>query len=534
MSTKMMKKSNLKSSKIKMKWRAITLPLLVILSCIQRNNPWDPVNYNNNPNAVQYQDSLIAAHLQAKADLDSLMLLADSLKKLAISADTQITQKTTLADSVKVKNSLAITKNIVTISKDSVLDTLQKKSCTSLKTPLDTLQRIDTLHFATDFVLAGVSAQGLYLAGDSIAKIFNAQFSPDTIISAAELSALKSATESDAALFQTLVQKRDSINGVFDSVNAPFAIANKTLANENQKIAVFNATVQTTYPCNFPLTNADTIIKSIPLLKPGDTLVIAPGAFTFNTAFNLSGISGTPAVHIVIMGDAQGGTVFSGSQNSPIAQIDIATQYVDFVNITFSGGLNSGVTVLDNSGPVTFQNCAFINNRGDGIHVLDSYIEMTSCRFLNNDSNGVFLQNSQAVVQNVLIAQNKKNGIFFAGLGINGVPDTAIIINATISDNDSDGVFQQGGFSYVSIAKSLVTFNKRIGIHRENQITANAPLFLSSSDLYMNAQQNVASLPPFDSLQFLSEDPLYVNKANYNYSIGPASSVPDSLGYKAQ
>ncbi len=292
---------------------------------------------------------------------------------------------------------------------------------------------------------------------------------------------------------------------------------------------------RTTYPCNSPLSTADTIIKSIPLLKPGDTLVIAPGAFTFNTAFNLSGISGTPALHIVIMGDAQGGTVFSGSQNSPIAQIDIATQYVDFVNITFSGGLNSGVTVLDNSGPVTFQNCAFINNRGDGIHVLDSYIEMTNCRFLNNDSNGVFLQNSHAVLQNVLIAQNKKNGIFFAGLGINGVPDTAIIVNATISDNDSDGVFQQG--------RIFIRFHRQIAGNLsinasafivKTKITANAPLFLSSSDLYMNAQQNVASLPPFDSLQFLSEDPLYVNKANYNYSIGPASSVPDSLGYKAQ
>ena len=516
-----------------MKWWAITLLLLVILSCIQRNNPWDPVNYNNNPNAVQYQNSLIAAHLQAKADLDSLTLLADSLKKLAQSTDSQRTQKNALADSVIAKNYLDTVQNAAFRLNNAMLDTLQKKSCTSLKTPLDTLQRIDTLHFATDFVLAGASAQGLYLAGDSIAKIFNAQFFPDTIITAGELAALKSVTDSDVALFQTLARKQDSTNGVFDSINNTLANTNKNLTTENQSISAFNKNVQKTYPCNTPLSTADTIIKSIPLLKPGNTLVIAPGAFTFNTAFNLSGISGTPALHIVIMGDAQGGTVFSGSQNSPIAQIDIATQYVDFVNITFSGGLNSGVTVLDNSGPVTFQNCAFINNRGDGIHVLNSYIEMTSCRFLNNDSNGVFLQNSQAVVQNVLIAQNKKNGIFFAGLGINAVPDTAIIINATISDNDSDGVFQQGGFSYVSIAKSLVTFNKRIGIHRENQITANAPLFLSSSDLYMNAQQNAVSLPPFDSLQFLSEDPLYVNKANYNYSIGFASSVPDSLGYKA-
>jgi len=80
------------------------------------------------------------------------------------------------------------------------------------------------------------------------------------------------------------------------------------------------------------------------------------------------------------------------------------------------------------------------------------------------------------------------------------------------------------------IDKCLITFNKRIGIHRESQVSANAPLVLSASDLYMNTKQNVLSLPPFDSLAFSSQDPLYVNKANYNYSIGPGSTVPIHWG----
>jgi parallel beta-helix repeat protein len=207
-------------------------------------------------------------------------------------------------------------------------------------------------------------------------------------------------------------------------------------------------------------------------------------------------------------------------------------KYVDFVNITFSGGSVSGVTVEGSSGPILFQNCAFTNNRGNGLRILDSDIKIMGCRFSENDSNGIFLQNSQAVVQNALVVNNRKSGIFFAGFGI--APDSMTLSGSTISDNDSDGVVQQGLYSYVTIDKSLITFNKGIGIHREVQITVNAPLFLSASDLYLNAQQNLLSLAPYDSLPFRSEDPLYVNKATYNYSIGPASTVPDSLGYKGQ
>jgi hypothetical protein len=245
-------------------------------------------------------------------------------------------------------------------------------------------------------------------------------------------------------------------------------------------------------------------------------------------------ISGTPSSHIVIMGDPQGGTVFTTTQNSSMVTIDNSAQYVDIVDITFSGGSSHGVLVEQFSGPILFQNCAFTGNHGNGILVLDSDVKLKSCRFLYNDSNGVFLQNSRADVQNVVVAQNHKNGIFIADFGINNMSDSTAISNATISDNDSDGVSQQGFFSYVAIDKSLVTFNKRIGIHREIQVNANAPLVLSATDLYLNTQQNLLSLFPFDALSYSSEDPLYVNKANYNYSIGPGSAVPDSLGYRGQ
>jgi hypothetical protein len=269
------------------------------------------------------------------------------------------------------------------------------------------------------------------------------------------------------------------------------------------------------------------------LLKPGDTLFIAIGSF--DVVLNIKDISGTPSSHIVIMGSAQGGTVLTTSKGSSMVLINKSAKYVDFVNITFSGGTSHGVSMMEFSGPVLFQNCAFTNNRGNGLRILDSDVKIMNCRFSENDSDGVFIQNCHAVVKNVLIANNHKNGIFMAGYSLtNNEPDSLEISNATISDNDSDGVFQQGEYSYVAIDKSLVTFNKRIGIHRENQVSANAPLVLSASDLYMNTQKNVLSLPPFDTLQYGSQDPLYVNKANYNYSIGPGSAVPDSLGYRGQ
>ena len=520
-----------KSLKIKTSWWAIAL--LVILSCIQRNNPWDPINYNphTNPN-TQHRDSLIAANLLAHAQLDSLMLLADSLKRLASSADTQFTLKTALADSVVSRNNRIVPNNAALRIKNSVLDTLQNKSCTSLKTMLDTLRAIDALHFSMDFVEAGTLAHVLYSAGDSIAMQFNTLFFPDTVISTFELGALKTATDNDAVHFQNLLNKQDSTNSVFNSINASFANENKNLLAENAQILAFNTNVQIKYPCNLPLATADTIMKSVPLLKPGDTLFIAPGSF--NIALKVQSVNGTASSHIVIMGDPQGSTVFTSTQNSPMVTVDNISHYVDVVNITFSGGVNDGALVEQFSGHISFQNCAFTNNQGNGLRILDSDVKLTNCRFSENDSNGVFIQNCHATVSNVLIANNHKNGIFMAGYSLtNNEPDSLELSNATISDNDSDGVVQQGQYSYAAIDKSLITFNKRIGIHRESQVSANAPLVLSASDLYMNTKQNVLSLPPFDSLPFSSQNPLYVNKANYNYSIGPGSTVPDSLGYQA-
>jgi hypothetical protein len=207
---------------------------------------------------------------------------------------------------------------------------------------------------------------------------------------------------------------------------------------------------------------------------------------------------------------------------------------VDIVNITFSQGPSDGVLMEEFSGQILFQNCAFTGNHGNGIKVQDSDIKLRNCRFLYNDSNGVLVHNSNADVQNILVAGNHKNGIFFAGLGLNNVADTAIIVNATISDNDSDGVFQRGQYSNVSINKSLVTFNRRIGVHREYEVGPASPLSLSVTDLYANIQQNLVSLAPFDSLGYLSVDPQYVDKSNYNYSIGAGSTVADSLGYQGQ
>jgi len=527
----MARQSIQKSLKIKAGWWVIAF--LVIFSCIKRNNPYDPLIYNP---IKQYQDSLSRARQKAQNEIDSLIRAADSLGALAKSADTQLTRESALADSVKAKNALIVRNNANLKVKNAILDTLQKKLCSSVKTLLDTMIAIDTLRFSTNVVQDGASASATYLFADSVAMRLNAQFFPDTVIFSGALDSLKSISDTVAAHFQALQKKRDSINVTFNVTNAAFLTANKAWADSNQTILSFNAFVQTTYPCSFSLTTPDTILKSISLLKPGDSLFIAPGAFTFNTAFSIGGVSGTPSSHIVIIGDPQGNTVFTSSptQNSSLLHINNNTHYVDIVNITFSQGPSDGVLMEQFSGNILFQNCNFTGNRGNGIKVQDSDIKLRNCRFLYNDSNGVVVQNSNADVQNILVAGNQKNGILFAGLGFNSAFDTALIVNATISDNDSDGVFQQGQYSNVSINKSLITFNRRIGVHREYEVGPASPLSLSVTDLYANIQQNLVSLAPFDSLNYLSVDPQYVDKSNYNYSIGAGSAVADSLGYQGQ
>ena len=513
-------------------WWMLTF-ILVIFSCIKRNNPYDPLIYNP---IKQYQDSLSRARQKAQSEIDSLIRVADSLGALAKSADTQLTKESALADSVKAKNALIVRNNANLRVKNAIIDTLQKKTCSSVKSVLDTMRVVDTARLSTNVVQDGESANAIYLSAESMAIKLNAQFFPDTVISNGELDSLESISNAAVAYFQALQKKRDSTNAILDSTNAAFSKANTAWADSNQSILSFNALVQTTYPCSFSLTTPDTILKSISLLKPGDSLFIAPGAFTFNTVLTLGGISGTPSSHIVIIGDPQGNTVFTSSptQNSSLLHINNNTHYVDIINITFSQGPSDGVLMEEFSGNILFQNCAFTGNHGNGIKVQDSDIKLRNCRFLYNDSNGVLVQNSNADVQNILVAGNQKNGILFAGLGFNNMFDTALIVSATISDNDSDGVFQRGQYSNVSINKSLITFNRRIGVHREFEVSAASPLSLSVTDLYANIQQNLVSLAPFDSLSYFSVDPQYVDKSNYNYSIGPGSAVADSLGFQNQ
>jgi hypothetical protein len=505
-------------------WLFLTIFAIIAVNCVQQNNPWDPLNYRANN---QWQNKKANAQKDAILAISSLVSKSDSLNKLAAFADAQFSVENLKRSSQSAQNSVIQDSNAAFNAQNARVDTAQVKSCSTEKTLLGRRSVLDSMYFSFDFVNSSAFEKRLSFAVDSIAQNVNSQFSPDTIIFKGYEDSIRTIFDNVDAHFQKLLKQLDSTNKAVDSINIAIVSANAAIDAENSAINNFNNTIKTTFNCGLPVDSADSIAQRIPNLKPGDTLLIATGIFDIQVNAR---ISGTPNSHIVIKGSSSpdGTTFYTTTKNASSLLLDSAA-YVDIININFSSGPQDGVLIEDYSDSISFLNCSFVNNKGNGIYILDSYVSLKSCRFLNNSKSGIEVHcnpnTSQYVaMENVLAANNR-------GYGINGLTINSTIVNATVANNDSGGIILKNPLSPVTIKKSIVASNTGYGIYRE--ASSQGAFVLENCDVFANSVQNVVSFPPYDSFpSIMYEDPQFIDPANNNYSIGTNSAVPDSLGYK--
>lgn len=499
------------------------LALAAFLSCIERSNPFDPINDEPGrqetltpgrrdsirselgPVLERYADSARSAaapldSMRARLGLDSARIDARADSNAAVRV---------INDSAGAANERTAAHNDTVSSMDSLklkgyLDTLG-----FLPVP-DTFPRIDQLRYEISVLRS--AAAGLI---DSVSVLY----APDTLYGPAERD--------------SLLQPFDSLDGLIGVIRttalALFSAARDTnelaIAPYNDSATAYNTAVRAyndsvlfamryhPYP---PIADNDSIQTRLFAAEPGDTLVIAGGVYSPIVRFVNSGTAGSP---IVVQGQLDMSTVF----DDPDVRLS-GNGHIIFQHITFRGNPASGGAKLEaGSGPVTFRSCRFEDNSTFGIEIVDSDARLVDCRIVNNGGSGMRISSSHSAhsrvsLDNVLIAHNRLYGI--------DIVSTALSVrHTTISDNGRDGIRLPNPESATEVYHSLITYNNRYGVNFESGFTAQYPFHLSYSVLYGNV-----AAPPItgtfpDTLAYWTFPVSYTDRDANDYSVAPGNRV---------
>ncbi len=486
--------------------------MMVLLTCIHRNNPYDPLLYHE-PIESCPQDTIDALRVNVGTIVvrtDSLVrsadIVADSLRLDSLSKKRVIdsNQAIKTADSTFILQNRVIEQlNIGQVVADSL----------KYKTPLD------TLHFLPSMPISGVDLSDR-LETDSIrlASLFSAFFdacpgNADTIKQFKD--SVFFAFGQKALHVDSVLYRMGARSEVYDSITSAIVGFNDTVKNQNNLITAYNDSIdKIKFSAQTQLlpriTSGDTLKRLVQTAKPGDTFILQ-GTVSVGGNLQLSSMRGTQSNHISLIGDPW-------TSNSLITTSGVfidSGEYIDIKNIHISGSSGPGLKLENGSNNITLNHCVIEKNSGFGMEVTASGIAMDSCKIINNGKGGIQFAPPPTTYQlnlvNVLIAKNK-------GVGIDAATPLANIRNVTISDNDSDGIHIVSPInSSVYLDYCIISFNKGFGIFR-NQDTPSGEIFWGINDCYQNSLGNLS--PGIDNTP-LNVDPHFVDRQNNNYSIAP-------------
>jgi len=506
-----------------MRFHGATLPacILLLCSCIQRNNPWDPVNYH--PQTVVRPDPLVLDAMIA--ELDSVL---DAASAWALARGTVI-------DSLK--NRLPVD-SAAAVSVENANDLIRDAN--------DGVRRANML--VTAYNDSAPAADSLRYQGylDSLGWMGGTAVGPAAAAIAAELTVRKFSTlvyiDSVNALYPAdtvcTPGRRGAFVGLFDSLLAlcegvaaaagtfdlqasdtnTLAIYpyNRDAEAYNVAAAAYNDSVRYVRQFRgYPVVAAtDSIEARLVSLSAGDTLVIGGG--TFSPFIHPAG-GGNAVQGVLVMGQPDLSTVFS--------QADVilsGNSHVTFRNIVFVGGNRTGVKLENGCAAVVFDRCVFENNTSHGLEVIDSDIRLQNCRILGNGGSGVRLASNgsvsrTAVLVNTLVAHNLAHGIDVTAVNLSAQ-------NVTIADNGGNGVLLADPELDLLVYNTLVTHNAMYGLSFEAPVKNDNLFILSGTVLYGNsggALRGVFTSAP----AYLDIGVSYVNQQANDYAVAPGNRV---------
>jgi hypothetical protein len=186
-----------------------------------------------------------------------------------------------------------------------------------------------------------------------------------------------------------------------------------------------------------------------------ENLNIQPGVtieFIGNHKFEVSGYliaKGSYSDSIIFRADSSNSSGWAGLKfrnGSSVAS--------EIVYCRIEDAIGQGLWIEEAIRPV--YNCRIVNNRGDGIHIRNNYVDMKAIDCSFNTLNGIKLETAQLSLTNSVLSGNSGSGI----ISTNNA-DSISLINTVIADNIGNGY--SGGLGKIRIINSII-FDNSTGI----------------------------------------------------------------------
>ncbi|NLD93824.1 MAG: hypothetical protein GX639_14300 [Fibrobacter sp.] len=498
--------------------------VLLSLTCISRNNPWDPLNGCPDMLRAEYRSDV------ENAIEFSIARVQNGISKLDQFFDDYSISSEYVDSLLRFNDSIRAGFNQITSHNESLRMDNNAADC-SLTTTLDTFRLLDTIeHFSPDSITQ-----------------YTSTFRFDSLLVVSEIetgnkrcppSGIFTAMQSDA-LCKPLVefsQREDSLRRIQNRYLEKYSDKNVSIGKTNDSLLQINATIKNyndsilalqLFCRKNPVVNADTLKKRPSTLNPGDTLYIGAATFT-NGDFKFSN-RGDLLKPIVVIGSPYMNTVFDG-----MSFVLSVSKNIVFENLVIQNAKDSiGVRIEGYCENITFRNCIIRNNAKSGIEASVSYLDLVNCQIYGNKQDGIYIEKGQTAIPqligaNLLIVRNGRYGIFSLNTGVK-------IGKTTISDNDSGGIYlndpeEQSLFSFVNF-----TYNKNFGVYKTPTEKPRGTVYFSGCNFFENSNRDIDIESKYiDSKEtLLTEEPLYIDRASMNYRIAPSSTIYHlSIGYQ--
>lgn len=507
--------------------RSLLLPLgflSLFLTCIDRNNPWDPIN--GCPEPIRQElftsykltiDTMMTGVLRNAVSLDDSMAVLDSMERLNDSVDSW--------------------NNVVSLKNDSIrtinqsVENFNKNAGPS--EPLQYKTRFDTLdyYYEKEFSESIHEKLGEFSQDSSrIASVVEAgvqECSPRGVFHVGFQDSLYSFLDSlsgvlnavhESVVNQEHRQHNKNLNLVFP-LNREIIAANLDIDHYNDSIRYISSI------------RRHEIVKTSPQLQKnindavaGDTIVIDTGRYHLHLRFQNSGTAENP---IVVIGAPFGRTVIDSSD---AVLSDLSN--IRFYNLVFTRSNVSGFKVESHCRQIYFENCVFSYNNDFGLDIVESGVELRNCQVFRNKGSGLRIQGALEVdypfkAENILVTHNE-------GHGMNTVSATVLVSNATISHNGQDGVRFEVPDRSVTLMRSCVTFNGRFGVRRGYADPQEGFFLTPFTNFFGNANGVMWADPKIIKLNepFIIMDPQYVSAEENDFRINSQELLFEDIGYR--
>jgi hypothetical protein len=521
---------------------AIAAWVFLLAACIERSNPFDPINGGAEAAAEIRKQDLPALTVLMDAGSPFTAFLKSEKERLALDSAANAAVERANAGVrdadllVRSANAAVEAYNLVQTAVDSLRFMARYGS-------QDTLA-LYVLHadFAATRSALQDRARSVSRHMDSVNEI---RF-PLIVYGAVFIDSALRPFARDSAVFARMQADVDAANAAVRDGNAAVRAYNDARAADNQSVKDYNESIDFRKRTK----DVDVIVRSDSLqattfvAKAGDSLFLGPGTFNVDLRFTNSG---TPDSPIVVRGYPGRTTIIrpsvigGGSNNSLILTDE--RKFIRFESLVFRGGVEGNVKLEGKASNISFRNCLFDSSKGPGLEAYDSDMELTDCEVRANAGHGVrvaggITPGKRMRFTNVLFVRN-------GGAGLEGTSQYLELRNCTLANNGTDGIQLISPAQKIDITNSVIAWNNRFGINRQAVVDNQELLSVAESILFRNGVNWGLDAMEAGRKEALIQanpivDPGFIDTLSFNYNPKPGSfldaseklALPVVIGYR--